>query len=74
MARMIPLAVMEQMLKEAGAPRVSEDAKEALKRQIEKEGRDLAKEAVKLAQFAGRRTVLDKDIEMATERLRPPHA
>jgi len=68
MTRLIPLAVMEALLKESGAPRVSEDAKAALKEILENEAKKIGKEAVKLSLHAGRRTVLGQDVRLAKER------
>ncbi len=67
MSRFLPIAVMEQLLKEAGCLRVSDDAKIALKEYLEKEAKKLGKKAWQLAQHAGRRTVQGEDIKLATE-------
>lgn len=65
---MIPLSAMERILKAAGAERVSDDAKEALKDALEKYGTELSKNAVKLALHAGRKTVQDSDVQLAQSR------
>ncbi len=67
MSRLLPLAVMEQVLKEAGCARVSDDAKLALKEVLEREAKKLGKKAWQLAQHAGRRTVQGEDIKLAAE-------
>ncbi|MBI5065686.1 NFYB/HAP3 family transcription factor subunit [Candidatus Woesearchaeota archaeon] len=67
MSRFLPIAVMEQLLKEAGCSRVSNNAKTALKEYLEKEAKKVGKKAWQLAQHAGRRTVQSDDIKLATE-------
>lgn len=67
MSRLLPLAVMEQLLKEAGCARVSEDAKQALKEFLEREAKKVGRKAWQLAQHAGRRTVQEEDIKLAVE-------
>lgn len=59
--RLLPLATMEALLRQAGAERVSEDAKEALKRILEVEADKLGKDAVKTALLDGRKTVKGSD-------------
>ncbi|PIN81451.1 histone [Candidatus Woesearchaeota archaeon CG10_big_fil_rev_8_21_14_0_10_30_7] len=67
MTRLLPLAVMEQLLKDAGCARVSEDAKQALKEFLEREAKKAGQQAWKLAQHAGRRTVQGEDIKLAVD-------
>lgn len=52
-------------MREAGALRVSDDAKEALAELLEVKAVEIAQEAKKLAEHAGRKTVTDKDIRLA---------
>jgi len=68
MDRLIPLAVMEAILKKAGAARVGEDAKAELKKILESEANKIAANAVKMAKHAGRRTIIADDILMAIEK------
>ena len=65
--RLIPLAAMEKILKNAGADRVSDKAKTALKTAIEDIADEIAANAVKLAMHAGRKTVKGGDIKLAVK-------
>ena len=62
--KIIPLAAMEKLLKKAGAPRVSEDAKSAMKEVLEDYGERLGQKAIRIANHAGRKTV-EVDIKLA---------
>lgn len=61
----LPLAAMEKILKHAGAPRVSADAKEALRLVLEDLGKTLATKANQIAKHAGRTTIKAEDIKLA---------
>ena len=63
--KIIPLAAMEKLLKKAGAPRVSEDAKAAMKEVLEDYGIRLGQKAIRIAEHAGRKTVKETDIKLA---------
>lgn len=65
--RLLPLAAMEKILKTAGAERVSDKAKVALKNVIEDSAEGIASQAVKLAMHAGRKTVKAGDIKLAAK-------
>jgi len=66
-AKHLPLAPVYRIIKEAGAERVSDAAKERLAYYLEKFGAEVAKYAADLARHAKRKTVTDRDIELAVE-------
>jgi histone H3/H4 len=61
---------MERLLKEGGAERVSEDAKEALAEVLENYGLEIAKDATLLSDHAGRKTVRKEDVKLAAKRMK----
>lgn len=63
----LPVAGMEKLLKKAGAPRVSQDAKEALRDVLEEYAMNLGSRAMKYAQHSGRKTVKSSDIKLASK-------
>jgi histone H3/H4 len=58
---------MGKIIQQAGAIRVSDSAKTALAEMLSDKGIELSREAIKLAEHAGRRTVTDKDIRLAAK-------
>ena len=64
--KLLPLAAMEKLLKLAGAGRVSDKSKIALKDMLEERGHQIAQDAIKLANHAGRKTIKAEDIKLAT--------
>jgi DNA-binding protein len=64
--KLLSLAAMENILKKAGASRVSEDAKKALKEVVEEYGAQIAENSVKFAKHSGRKTVKDTDVKLAS--------
>jgi len=66
--RLIPLAAMEQIMKQAGAERVSDKAKATLKEELEEYAKKIAKDAVTYALHAGRKTIKSGDIKLAVKK------
>ncbi len=66
--RSIPLAAMERILKQAGAERISDDAKVALKEVVEDIVDKISKDAIRYAEHAGRKTVKAEDIKLAVKK------
>jgi len=62
---LIPAAPMAEILKRAGAERVSEEASRAFAELLLDYSMELAKDAVKFANHAGRKTVKRQDIILA---------
>ena len=67
MADILPYAAMERLLKKVGAPRVSQDAKEALRELLEDFGGKIGQRSVLLAKHSGRKTVRGTDIRLAAK-------
>ena len=60
-------AAVERIIKKAGAERISADAIETLAVLMEEYGVFLSKEAKKMSDHAGRKTLRGSDIQMAAE-------
>ena len=65
----IPKAPIARIIKEAGAERVSEDAKAELAAYVEEVAREVAKEATNVARIAKRKTIKADDIILAIKNL-----
>ncbi|MBC7219625.1 MAG: NFYB/HAP3 family transcription factor subunit [Hadesarchaea archaeon] len=65
----LPIAAIDRVIRKSGAKRVSEDAAIALAEVLEERAMQIASEAAKLAEHAGRRTVRDVDIRLAAKRV-----
>ncbi len=64
---LISLNAMDKIMRAIGAERVSDDAKEALAAILEQKAKEIALEAKKFAEHAGRKTIIDKDIQLANK-------
>lgn len=58
---------MDKLMREAGALRVGDDAKAALAEVLEQQALDIASKAKQLAEHAGRKTITEKDIQLAVK-------
>ncbi|MHC1608851.1 MAG: histone family protein [Candidatus Methanofastidiosia archaeon] len=65
----LPIATIEKIIRKAGAYRVSKGAAKELSEFLEDWGVEIAQEAMRLAEHAGRKTVKSEDIELAIKRL-----
>lgn len=65
--KILSLSAMEKTMKTAGAHRVSEEAKEALRDVLEEIGERISREAVELSRHAGRKTIKAGDIKLASK-------
>lgn len=64
----LAVAPMHRLCKKAGADRVSEAAAKELAKVLEKIGVDIAREALKFAMHAGRKTIKADDIAVVAEK------
>lgn len=63
----LPIAAVDRIIRKAGARRVSESAARELAEVLEDYALDIASEASELASHAGRKTVRDTDIRLASK-------
>lgn len=60
---------MDKIIRQAGGLRVSDSAKAALAEVLEEKALEISREAKKYAEHAGRKTVTEKDIKLASQSL-----
>lgn len=65
----LPLASVDKLIRKAGAHRVSEGAAKELALHLEETAIEVAREAITLANHAGRKTVKAEDIALAQKRI-----
>jgi DNA-binding protein len=65
----ISLAPMHRLCTKTGADRVSEEAAKKLAKVLEQIGVKIAKEALDYAMHSGRKTIKERDIEIATRKV-----
>jgi len=58
----LPLAPVKRIIKQSGAARVSEDAVEELRDELESHAEDRARQSKQYAEHAGRKTVQAADV------------
>jgi histone H3/H4 len=63
--RVIPVAPIDKLIRKAGAGRVSDKGAERLAQILEEIGDYIARRAFELTTHASRKTITDKDIELA---------
>jgi histone H3/H4 len=59
----LPLAPVKRIIKQAGAERVSEDAVEELRDELEDHASERARDSKQMAEHAGRKTVQEDDVK-----------
>ena len=62
---LLSLNAMDKLIRQAGALRVSDPAKQALAEALEEKGLEIARQAKQFAEHAGRKTLTEKDIKLA---------
>lgn len=63
----LPLAPVKRIIKQAGADRVSEEAVEELRDELEAHAQERGREAKQYAEHAGRRTVQAEDVRASQD-------
>jgi len=69
--RIIPVAPVDRLIRKAGAGRVSDKGAEKLAQILEEVGENIAKQAHELTKHAHRKTITDKDVELAYKLWKP---
>ncbi len=65
----LPLASVDSLIRKAGAHRVSEGAAKELATHLQEIAIEVAREAITLANHAGRKTVKAEDVRLAQKRI-----
>ncbi|MCD6558054.1 MAG: NFYB/HAP3 family transcription factor subunit [Candidatus Aenigmarchaeota archaeon] len=65
----LTIAPVKRLIEKAGAKHVSKDAAKKLAEILEERAKEIIKCAADLANYAGRRTVMKKDIRLARKKL-----
>lgn len=63
----LPISAMERLLKDAGAERVSEEAKATLKELLEDHAKRIGIKAWEVAKHAKRKTIKSSDLKLASK-------
>jgi histone H3/H4 len=64
--RLLSLNAMDKIMRLASGFRISDEAKAALAEVLENKAMEISAEAKKFAEHAGRKTITDKDIRLAS--------
>jgi histone H3/H4 len=65
----LPLKTVERILRDAGAKRVSKSATQSFAKYIEELIIEVSREASDLAGHSGRKTITEKDVNLAKKRI-----
>ena len=66
----IPKAPITRIMKDSGAERISDDAKDAMTKHLENIAHAISVEANKVAKIAKRKTIKKEDVDLAVKNLK----